>query len=125
MADDERIILNHYKLPTAFPVQWPAEKDDSDDSDGNTNLKPDNRSRLQHRRSRPRHSALGRLAPSRRSCGSLLGSDEGSTQVVGRNDEPDPLGSSDSIVRLLRHRGLPVDDDAKLRKQRFAVLVDA
>ena len=33
-----------------------------------------------------------------------------------QKDEPDPLGGRDSVVRILRHKGLPVEDDQRLRE---------
>lgn len=116
MDDHERTILIHYNIPEPFPLQWPADKDDSDESEGDFDAKSPAHSRLQHRRSKPRHSALERLASSRRSRGDAFYSSEDTAEVLARKDEPDPLGFSDSVVRVLRQRGLPIDDDAKLRK---------
>ena len=36
MADYERRVLDHYQLSTAYPLEWPPEKDLSDDSDEGT-----------------------------------------------------------------------------------------
>lgn len=136
MDEQERTILNHYNIALAFPQQWPAEKDDSDDSDEDINTNAnvsgsDNKinAKLQHRRSKPRHSALGRLASSsrRRSRGDVLDLNDDDTQdtpeMWARKDEPDPLGFSDSVVRMLRQRGLPVDEDARLRKNSTSLTI--
>jgi exocyst complex component 2 len=111
MADYERTVLDHYQLSTAYPVEWPAEKDMSDSSDEDD--KKSNRNGM-IRRSKSRYSALERAASDRRSL--LPGSQrtgDGVENLVQR-DEPDPLGSTDSVVRILRQLGLPVQEDTKL-----------
>ncbi len=35
-----------------------------------------------------------------------------------QKDEPDPLGTSDSVVRSLKNMGLPLQDDLRMRKSR-------
>ena len=67
------------------------------------------------RRSKSRYSALERAASDRRSV--LPGSQrtgDGVENLV-QKDEPDPLGSTESVVRILRQLGLPVTEDPKLR----------
>ncbi|KAI9709035.1 MAG: hypothetical protein M1812_007791 [Candelaria pacifica] len=116
MADYERTILNHYNITTPFPSEWPAEKDLSDASDDDITTKPKPNSPF--RRSKSRYSALDRnVSGGRRSL--VPGSQktrEGADNLV-QQDEPDPLGSKDSVVRILRQRGLPVDDDTRLRNR--------
>ena len=110
MADFERNIVNHYNLPTPFPVEWPAELNESDDE-----LAPGKD--LNAPRSKSRYSALERTASDRRSV--ILGSqktDDGRANLV-QKDEPDPLGGMDSVVAVLKQRGLPVDEDARLRNR--------
>lgn len=111
MADYERIVLEHYQLSTAYPVEWPAEKDNSDASD-EEETKP---ARNGIRRSKSRYSALERAASDRRSV--LPGSQRGDNGVENmvQRDEPDPLGTTDSVVRILRQLGLPVQEDPRLR----------
>lgn len=115
MTDYERTILEHYSLPTAYPVEWPAEKDTSDvsDEDGEDRSKVIRREEMKRRKSR--FSALERVASDRRSLvpGSQKSGD-GVENLVQR-DEPDPLGSADSVVRILRGLGLPIQEDTKLR----------
>ncbi len=114
MTEYERKILDHYQLSTPYPVEWPPEKDNSDASDEEEHVKP-TRNALA-RRSKSRYSALERAATDRRSY--LPGSqktDNGVENLVQR-DEPDPLGTTDSVVRILRQLGLPVQDDHRLRK---------
>jgi len=112
MTDYERTVLEHYQLPTAYPLEWPAEKDLSDASDEEDSLKP-SLNGLGRRRSR--YSALERKTSDRRNLvpGSQKTGD-GIENLVQR-DEPDPLGSTESVVRILRQQGLPVGDDISLR----------
>lgn len=108
MADYERTIVNHYNLSNPYPVQWPAELDETDDEELPKNS-------LKVRRSQSRYSALERSASDRKSI--IPGSqktDDGRANLV-QKDEPDPLGASDSVVKVLRQRGLPVDSDSRLR----------
>ncbi|KAF7558824.1 hypothetical protein G7046_g5327 [Stylonectria norvegica] len=109
MADYERTILDFYQLPTPYPSEWPAEKDDEESSGEDDEAKE-----LQRRKSR--YQALER-AVSRRSV--VPGSEAGKGGVgnLVQKDEPDPLGSSDSVVRTLKHMGVPLQDDARLRNR--------
>lgn len=110
--NDEHTVLNHYNLTNAFPSTWPTENDDSEDSGEE---RPANGQTAAIRRSKSRYSALERHgSDGRRSL--VPGSQklrDGQENLVQR-DEPDPLGASDSVVRVLRQRGLPVDDDSRL-----------
>ena len=112
MTEYERTVLEHYQLSSPYPVEWPAEKDLSDASDDEEEAKP---TRAGMRRSKSRYSALERVASDRKSLvpGSQKTGD-GVENLVQR-DEPDPLGSTDSVVRILRQLGLPVSDDTRLR----------
>ncbi|KAH7314126.1 putative exocyst complex component SEC5 [Rhexocercosporidium sp. MPI-PUGE-AT-0058] len=114
MADYERIVLEHYQLSTAYPVEWPAEKDMSDASD-EEETKPARNGGI--RRSKSRYSALERAASDRKSV--LPGSQRGDNGVENmvQRDEPDPLGTTDSVVRILRQLGLPVQEDPRLRNR--------
>src|SRR6187402_1062080 len=119
MTDYERTVLEHYQLSTAYPVEWPAEKDMSDASD-DEDTKPVRNGTIG--RSKSRYSALERAASDRRSV--LPGSqrsDNGVENMVQR-DEPDPLGTADSVVRILRQLGLPVQEDPRLRRVSFPKL---
>lgn len=114
MADYERTVLEHYQLPNAFPLEWPPEKDLSDASDEEDSFKQKRNGLV--RRSKSRYSALERSASDRQSLvpGSQKTGD-GRENLVQR-DEPDPLGSTESVVRVLRQQGLPVADDIRLRE---------
>ena len=114
MALEERTILNHYNLTTAYPTEWPAEKDESDLSD--SDVTPLQR-RLSARKSTARYSALARAKADTRS--SVPGSQktgDGRDNLV-QKDEPDPLGRTESVVKALQQRGLPVEDDVRLRNR--------
>lgn len=115
MADYERTILEHYQLANAYPNEWPVDKDKSDASDEEEDGGKPARSGM-IRRSKSRYSALERAASDRKSF--LPGSQRGENGVetLVSRDEPDPLGSSDSVVRILRARNLPVQDDPRIRK---------
>ncbi len=112
MTDYERTVLDHYQLSTPYPVEWPADKDLSDVSD-EEDAQPKRNGMM--RRSKSRYSALERVSSDRKSLvpGSQKTKD-GHENLVQR-DEPDPLGSTDSVVRILRQLGLPVQDDSRLR----------
>ena len=46
--------------------------------------------------------------------GTFKSNDDGLENLVQR-DEPDPLGSTQSVVRILRQQGLPIQEDTRLR----------
>ena len=110
--NDEHTILNHYNLTTPSPTTWPAEKDESD---GSENEKPRNGpSKTGIRRSKSRYSALERSCSDRRSLVSGSEKLRGGQENLVQKDEPDPLGVTDSVVRVLRQKGLPVEEDQRL-----------
>lgn len=116
MTDYERTVLEHYQLSTAYPVEWPAEKDNSEAEDEEEEKKPLRNGMMQ--RSKSRYSALERVAGDRKSFvpGSQRG--ENGVDTMVQRDEPDPLGTTDSVVRILRQMGLPVQEDPRIRRQR-------
>ena len=110
--NDEQTLLNHYNLATPYPTAWPVEKDDSDSADEVSPGKTSNK--LTHRRSKSRYSALERSGSDRRSL--VPGSEkigDGVENLV-QKDEADPLGNADSVVRILREKGIPVEEDQRL-----------
>lgn len=104
MADYQRDVLEFYQLSSAYPSEWPAEKDANDalaegaDPSGQSKRKS-------------RYLALETALNDRRSL--VPGADSAGSLV--QKDEPDPLGSSDSVVRSLKSMGLGVQDDMRLR----------
>jgi exocyst complex component 2 len=109
MADYERTVLDFYQLSTPYPNEWPADKNNSDSSDEETEKKK----KIQRRKSR--YQALERAVSNRQSI--VPGSEQSGEGGVGnlvQKDEPDPLGSTDSVVRTLRQLGVPLQDDVRL-----------
>jgi exocyst complex component 2 len=114
MADQTRVILNHYNISSPDPTSWPAEKDESDESEGEIARKA--AAAGPRPRSKSRYTILERRGSDSR--GLVPGSEktrDGVENLV-QKDEPDPLGATDSVVRALRRKGLPVEEDHKLRK---------
>ncbi|KAI9727332.1 MAG: hypothetical protein M1828_006951 [Chrysothrix sp. TS-e1954] len=114
MAEVESTILNHYNLTTPFPTAWPAEKDESDES---ADEKPAPAVTTRPRaKSMRRYTTLGKSTKSSRT--SVPGSQKkDGVETMVQKDEPDPLGGSGSVVSRLRQRGLPVEEDLKLRNR--------
>ncbi len=112
MNNDEHTILNHYNLVNPFPTAWPAERDECDASEEESTA--DGLSKNAFRRSRSRYSALQHNGSDHRSLvpGSQKLRDGHETLV--QKDEPDPLGMTDSVVRALRQKGLPIEEDQRL-----------
>lgn len=101
-------IANHYNLPSAYPLEWPSELDEDDQLEEDT---------FQRRSSSRRYTALERNHSGVRSLN--LGSpkpNEGKENLV-QKDEPDPLGTKGTVLNLLQRRGLPVDEDTRLRNR--------
>ena len=114
MADIERSVLEFYQVSSPYPVEWPAEKDGSDVSEDEGAKSP----KINRRKSR--YQALERAAGNR---GSIIPGSENSGNGVSnlvQRDEPDPLGTSDSVVRMLKQTGVPIQDDARFRKSAFS-----
>ncbi|KAG7131836.1 Exocyst complex component SEC5 like protein [Verticillium longisporum] len=111
MADYERSVLEFYGLPNPYPNEWPDEKNNSDGSDADE----EKQTKLGRRKSR--YQALERAVSDRRSTIPGAQSEKGGVGNIVQKDEPDPLGTTDSVVRTLRQLGVPVQDDARLRNR--------
>ncbi|KAI9737856.1 MAG: hypothetical protein M1834_009226 [Cirrosporium novae-zelandiae] len=110
MTDLAGEILNHYNLTTPYPTEWPIEKDQSDESEEDVPSKPSSKRKS-------RYSALEQAGGGRRSI--VPGTErtgDGRENLV-QVDEPDPLGGSDTVVRALRTKGVPVEDNIRLRNR--------
>lgn len=109
MADLEQNMLEFYQLSDPFPTEWPAEKNQSDDSEEEETLIKKAAKR------KSRYQALEKAINRRQS---ILPDSErsasGATNIV-QKDESDPLGTSESVVRLLRSMGVPIQEDLRLR----------
>lgn len=112
-AEVERQLLNHYKLTSLYPSEWPDREDESDEeSEDEARGAVSPGAPMSPRSSKMRFPAFGRHA-------SILSSGS-SSQNIGstvQKDEPDPLGMVSSVVQQLRRQGLPVEDDLKLRNR--------
>ena len=113
MADYERSVLDHYRLPSAYPTQWPAEKDQSDASDDEDAAAI---AKKKSARRQSKYAALGSMGSGRKSYVPGAQKSGDGVESLARKDEPDPLGRGESVVRLLRAQGLPVQDDIELRR---------
>lgn len=98
----EAAILKHYRLQDAFPTAW---SDPIEDAQA--------KQRKQFRQSTSRYSVLQEDGASS-SLKGLVGGDLYSSGSVPE-DEPDPLGTTESVVRVLRKRGIPAQDNVRLR----------
>jgi exocyst complex component 2 len=102
-------VASHYNLPSEFPEEWPAALDEADQSE----QEPVQQSKSRARKSR--YFALERTPSDWRSnFGSRRGKD---ARENTQNDEPDPLGGSDSILRTLKSRGIRLEDDGGKRSR--------
>lgn len=113
MADFDRNVLDFYGISTLMPTAWPAEKNDKTDDD-DSDREQQQKKKLNRRKSR--YDALERAVSSRASI--VAGSEKsaGGVSNLVQRDEPDPLGSSESVVRTLKELGVPLQDDTRLRK---------
>lgn len=95
-------IASHYNLPSEYPEEWPAELDEID---------PEEEVSVERTKSSARKSryfALERTPSDWRNFGSRRGK-EGRENA--QNDEPDPLGTGDSVLRILKQKGLRPEDE--------------
>ncbi|TGJ81053.1 hypothetical protein E0Z10_g7696 [Xylaria hypoxylon] len=114
MADFDRNVLDFYGISNLMPTTWPSEKNDKiDDSD--SDREQQQKKKINRRKSR--YDALERAVSSRASI--VAGSEKSASGVSNlvQRDEPDPLGSSDSVVRALNDLGVPIQDDTRLRNR--------
>lgn len=111
MANLEATLLNHYKIDSLYPAEWPSEKDNEDSSDEEEKL--ETATSKPPRRSKSRYSVLERNPRQRTSVPGSQKNKDGVENLV-QKDEPDPLGGAGSVVQILRARGLPVEEDLKL-----------
>lgn len=110
MADLERTVLDFYQISTLNPVQWPAEKDnDSDASEDEAVKKKANRRKSRYQALERAVSTRSSIVPGSETSGSGVGN-------LVQKDEPDPLGTTDSVVRTLKHLGVPLQEDVRLRE---------
>ncbi|OQD82110.1 hypothetical protein PENANT_c023G06545 [Penicillium antarcticum] len=105
MADLD--VASHYSLPSEFPEEWPAALEEADQLDEEP---------LQRADSRPRKSRYFALERSPSDWRNNFGSRRGKEgRDNAQSDEPDPLGTGDSVLRILKQRGILLDDDGRQR----------
>ncbi|KAJ5204525.1 uncharacterized protein N7498_005404 [Penicillium cinerascens] len=102
-------VVSHYNLPEEFPEEWPAALNEADESDEEP---------VQRTKSRPRKSRYFALERTPSDWRSNLGSRRGKDgRENALNDEPDPLGTGDSVLRILKQRGLRLEEEGGKRSR--------
>ncbi|KAJ5166977.1 uncharacterized protein N7482_005758 [Penicillium canariense] len=102
-------VASHYNLPSEFPDEWPVALDEADQSDEEP---------VQQAKSRPRKSRYFALERTPSDWRSNFGSRRGRDgKDNSQNDEPDPLGGGDSILRTLKSRGIRLEDEGGKRSR--------
>src|SRR3978361_1348456 len=102
--NDHPVLLKHYRLHDPNPTTWtdPIEEAQQQRQYGGL-----------HRKSTVRYSVLQEEQVYATLRG-LIGDNLYEGGSLPR-DEPDPLGTTNSVVHVLRQRGLPVEDNVRLR----------
>ncbi|KAK5135641.1 hypothetical protein LTR08_004942 [Meristemomyces frigidus] len=122
-ALQERQLLSHYKLPNLYPDAWPHADDGEDSSDSD----PDDQTPPQTTPNGAPGGQAGRPSADKRLSSSKLRNLERHASLRSvptptpdeavQRDEPDALGMAPSVVAELKRRGVPVDEDVKLRNR--------
>lgn len=107
-AEVERQLLNHYKLDSLYPAEWP-QRDDESDAEDEEGIAPEDSSRS-------RFAGLDRRASLTSNISGGHKTATGADSLV-QKDEPDPLGIAPSVVQQLRRKGLPVEENLRLRNR--------
>ncbi|KAF2201976.1 hypothetical protein GQ43DRAFT_393120 [Delitschia confertaspora ATCC 74209] len=125
MASMEAVLQNKYNIATLYPTEWPAEKDvdsDEDSDDGvqtaqrSTHVRQASLNPPNLRKAKSRYSVLEHSPSVKNSLPGVERTKNGVDNLV-QKDEQDPLGVYPSVVGVLTQRGLPVEDDKKLRNR--------
>lgn len=126
-ADQERELLNKYKLTSLYPTEWPhkddesSSDDDNDNDDDNQGQKPP-AAKTAHARQTSRGSInssfrkIDRHA-SLKSSLTTTSKTAAASDVGVQKDEPDALGMAPSVAGELRRKGLPVEENLALRNK--------
>jgi exocyst complex component 2 len=124
-ADKERELLNKYHLTSLYPSEWPHQHDDDEsdsesDEDAAANGMPTrqqtNASAKSRRSLSNTYRNLDRHASIRSNLSNTQKTASGEDSLV-QKDEADPLGMAASVAAKLRSRGLPVEENVKLRNR--------
>ena len=116
-VERERQLLQHYHLPHLYPDTWPHQgNESSDDEDeeeeqtnGNTPVRHPSKLSINSRSSLSKYRNIDRHA-------SIRSGNTDSESLV-QHDEPDPLGRARSVAVELKRRGVPVEENLKLRNR--------
>jgi exocyst complex component 2 len=124
-ADKERELLNKYHLTSLYPSEWPHQHDD-DESDSESDeeaaanglpTRQETNASAKSRRSLSNtYRNLDRHASIRSNLSNTQKTASGEDSLV-QKDEADPLGMAASVAAKLRSRGLPVEENVKLRNR--------
>ena len=124
-ADKERELLNKYHLTSLYPSEWPHQQDDDESdtesdeeaaSNGMPTRQHTNASANSRRSVSNTYKNIDRHASLRSSLSGTQKTASGEDSLV-QKDEADPLGMAASVAAKLRSRGLPVEDNVKLRNR--------
>ena len=125
-ADKERELLNKYHLTSLNPLEWPHQQDDddSDETESDEETATNGNSTRQHAKASAKsqrslsntYKNIERHASIRSSLSGTQKTPGGEDSLV-QKDEADPLGRAPSVAATLRKRGLPVEENVKLRNR--------
>lgn len=114
-ADQERELLNKYKLTTLYPTEWPHEDESSDDEE---ELEQQIAAGVGHARTRSNTSSRLPKIDRNASLKSSTSSGKHAQKDAGvQKDEADALGMAPSVAAELKRRGLPIEDNLALRNK--------
>jgi exocyst complex component 2 len=119
-AEQERILLNKYKLTSLYPTEWPHQDEsssDDDDEEEEEQARPVVRGRHIRQTSIASTHSHYKKIDRHASLKSSITSKTASSDVGVQKDEPDALGMAPSVAAELRKRGLPVEDNLALRNK--------
>lgn len=105
---DDLDVASHYNLPSAYPEEWPTELDEDDQQEDE---------HLHKRRSSRRYVALERDDSGSKSLNLGSAKSNNGREHLVQKDEPDPLGSRDTVLSILQRRGLSPEEDSRLRSR--------
>ena len=97
MAELDRTVLEFYQISNPYPVEWPADKGNSDASDDDDDEGKERKAKLNRRKSR--YQALERAATHRSSNSMIPGSEKGN--LVQRGRDGDVLAPGRAAVRVV------------------------
>lgn len=124
-ADKERELLNKYHLTSLYPSEWPHQQDDDESesesdeeaaANGMPSRQQSNAAAKSRRSLSNTYKNIDRHASIRSSLSGTQKTASGEDSLV-QKDEADPLGMAASVAAKLRSRGLPVEENVKLRNR--------